>query len=177
VASVVIFLYATLLFFYSLGLFCAPSYLLMKLSKKSEYALRALIAMARDASGRTFSIQEIATSEHIPLKFLEQILLLLKNGGLLRSKRGVGGGYQLARQARYISFAEVLDLIEGPAEPIPCSSHAGKISECDCGILGACSLGQTMSALRDQTQSWLRGMSVAQVVELEQQRSAMSFDI
>ena len=55
----------------------------MKLSKKAEYALRAIVAMARDTAGRTFSIQEIAGGERIPLKFLEQILLVLKNGGIL----------------------------------------------------------------------------------------------
>jgi Rrf2 family transcriptional regulator, iron-sulfur cluster assembly transcription factor len=149
----------------------------MKFSKKSEYALRALVAMARDHTGRTHSIQEVAQMERIPLKFLEQILLLLKNGGLLRSKRGVGGGYQLARQARYISFAEIVELIDGPAEPIACAAHAGKSSACDCGIVGACALGQAAAALRDQTQAWLRGMSIADVVEQERERSMMSFDI
>jgi Rrf2 family transcriptional regulator, iron-sulfur cluster assembly transcription factor len=149
----------------------------MKLSKKSEYALRALIAMARDITGKTFSIQEIAAAEHIPLKFLEQILLILKNGSLLRSKRGVGGGYQLARQPRYISFAEVMELIDGPSEPITCSAHVGKASQCDCGITGACSLGHTLASLRDQSQNWLRSTSIAQVIEREQQRTDVSFDI
>jgi hypothetical protein len=67
----------------------------MKLSKKAEYALRALVAMGREREGTNFSIQDLASKERIPLKFLEQILLALKNGGMLRSKRGVGGGYQL----------------------------------------------------------------------------------
>jgi Rrf2 family transcriptional regulator, iron-sulfur cluster assembly transcription factor len=149
----------------------------MKFSKKSEYALRALVAMARDAGKTTFSIQEIAQAERIPLKFLEQILLMLKNGGLLRSKRGVGGGYQLTRQARYISFAEVLELIDGPAEPIDCSVHAGKPTACDCGIVGACALGQAAAQLRDQTNQWLRSVTLADIVEKEQQRSFVSFDI
>jgi Rrf2 family protein len=149
----------------------------MKFSKKTEYALRALVAMAREAPGRTFSIQEIAQGERIPLKFLEQILVVLKNGGLLKSKRGVGGGYQLTRQPRYISFAEVLELIEGPADPIPCAEHAGKATACECGIVGACALGQAAAVFRDQNQTWLRGISVADVVDREQQRSLISFDI
>ena len=62
----------------------------MKVSKKAEYALRALAAMGRAREGTNFSIQDLARAENIPLKFLEQILLALKNGGLLRSKRGVG---------------------------------------------------------------------------------------
>jgi Rrf2 family transcriptional regulator, iron-sulfur cluster assembly transcription factor len=149
----------------------------MKFSKKSEYALRALVAMARRPSGTSFSIQEIAQAERIPVKFLEQILLQLKNGGLLRSKRGVGGGYQLARAARYISFAEVLELIDGNAEPMDCSLHAGKSTACECGIVGACALGQTLAQLRDQTQEWLRSHTVAEIVEKEQERSIVSFDI
>jgi Rrf2 family transcriptional regulator, iron-sulfur cluster assembly transcription factor len=149
----------------------------MKFSKKAEYALRALVAMARDGSGRTYSIQEIAGHERIPVKFLEQILLILKNGGLLRSKRGVGGGYQLARQPRYISFAEVLELVDGPSEPIGCSVHAGKTTACDCGIVGACAMGQLTADLRDSVQTSLRALTIAAVVERDQQRGAMMFEI
>lgn len=149
----------------------------MKLSKKAEYALRAVVAMARDTAGRTYSIQEIATSERIPLKFLEQILLVLKNGGILRSKRGVGGGYQLARPAKKISIGEIIQQVDGPAEPIPCSAVANKQAECECGIMGACSLGQTLAVLRDDLNARLNSITVADVIENEQSRSVAQFDI
>jgi Rrf2 family protein len=149
----------------------------MKLSKKAEYALRAVVAMSRDNSGRTFAIQEIAKSEGIPLKFLEQILLVLKNGGVLRSKRGVGGGYQLARLPELIPLGEIIELIDGPAEPIACSIHAGKSTACDCHIIGSCSLGRTFAELRSQVQEWLMTTTVAKVLERERPREAMSFDI
>lgn len=149
----------------------------MKLSKKAEYALRALVAMGRDASGRTFSIQEIASGEKIPLKFLEQILLQLKNGGVLRSKRGVGGGYQLARPIQHITIADVVETIDGPAELMSCSAHVGKTTSCDCGVPGGCALGRTFAALRHQMQQWLRETSLAQVVEKEGAQSGMVFDI
>jgi Rrf2 family transcriptional regulator, iron-sulfur cluster assembly transcription factor len=149
----------------------------MKLSKKAEYALRALVAMGRDASGRTFSIQEVATGERIPLKFLEQILLQLKNGGVLRSKRGVGGGYQLARSIQHISIGDVVELIDGPAEMMSCSMHVGKSTSCDCGVLGGCALGRTFAVIRQQMQQWLRDTSIAQVIEKEGAQSGMVFEI
>ena len=65
----------------------------MRVSRKSEYALRALIAMARKP--RSYQIQELSDAENIPIKFLEQILLTLRHAGFLTSKRGVGGGYSL----------------------------------------------------------------------------------
>ena len=148
----------------------------MKLSKKAEYALRAVLAMARDSTGRTFSIQEIATGERIPLKFLEQILLVLKNGGILRSKRGVGGGYQLARQAKRLSLGELVELIDGAAEPIPCAACAGKNIECECGVVGACALGRTLAELRDQVHEWLHQTMIADVIEKERPRESMSFE-
>lgn len=149
----------------------------MKLSKKAEYALRAVVAMAREAPGHTFSIQEIATGERIPLKFLEQILLVLKNGGILRSKRGVGGGYQLARQPKRLSLGEVLELIEGEAEPIPCSGKAGTQEECECGVVGACALGRTLAQLRDVVHEWLHETTIADVLEKERPGDTMSFEI
>ena len=150
---------------------------LMKLSKKTEYALRAVVAMARDTAGRTFSIQEIASSERIPLKFLEQILLVLKNGGILRSKRGVGGGYQLARPAKRISIGDIVEQVEGPSEPIPCAASVNRQQVCECGIVGSCALGQTLAQLRDQMKEWLQRTTIADVIEREQSRSAGAFEI
>ena len=148
----------------------------MKLSKKAEYALRAVVAMAREAPGRTFSIQEIATSERIPLKFLEQILLVLKNGGVLRSKRGVGGGYQLARPPKRISLGELLELTDGEADPIPCSGASGQ-QECECGVVGGCALGRTLSELKSLVHEWLHKTTVADVIEKERPKDSMSFEI
>src|SRR3989337_3144093 len=69
----------------------------MRLSKKAEYALWALIYAARHPEGTTFQIKELAERNRIPKKFLELILLELKNAGIVESRRGVGGGYLLAR--------------------------------------------------------------------------------
>lgn len=86
----------------------------MRLSKKTEYALRALIHASRFPEGTTFQIKELAEKNRIPKKFLELILLELKNGGIMRSRRGVGGGYLLARRPETIRSSEIIRVIEGP---------------------------------------------------------------
>jgi Rrf2 family protein len=101
----------------------------MRLSKKTEYALRALIYAARFPEGTTFQIRDLAEKNGIPKKFLELILLELKNAGLLESRRGVGGGYLLARRPETIRAAEIVEAFEGPvetAEPEKGARRAGR---------------------------------------------------
>lgn len=86
----------------------------MRLSKKAEYGLRALIYAAGFPDGTTFQIKDLAEKNGIPKKFLELILLELKNAGILRSRRGVGGGYLLARRPDDIRSSEIIRAIEGP---------------------------------------------------------------
>ena len=150
----------------------------MKLSKKAEYAMRALIAMGREAVGTTFSIQELAKAEGIPLKFLEQILLALKNGGLLRSKRGVGGGYQMQRPSTDITLQQVVELIDGPFQPIQCCEAATTgVGSCECGVQGACGLGRTWADLQEQVKGWMGQMTIAHVIAREAPPEVVSFDI
>lgn len=150
----------------------------MKLSRKAEYAMRAMLAMARSPETSTFSIQDIATRERIPLKFLEQILLVLKNGGLLRSKRGVGGGYQFNKTPLRISLGEIVQLIDGPFEPLACTTLADQPGgQCECGIEGGCGLGQVFGNLRDDVNQWLARTTLADVLEREKVRQPMSFEI
>ena len=91
----------------------------MKISKRTEYALRALQELARPTSGRRGPVQarELACLQDIPVKFLEQILASLKNAGIVHSRRGCNGGYALARPAREISLGEVIRLFEGTPGP------------------------------------------------------------
>jgi len=86
----------------------------MRLSKKSEYALRALMYTARFPKGTSFQIRDLAEKNGIPKKFLELILLELKNAGILTSRRGVGGGYLLARRPDSIRSSEIVEVFEGP---------------------------------------------------------------
>lgn len=135
----------------------------MKVSKKAEYALRALVAMGRAREGTNFSIQDLARSEGIPLKFLEQILLALKNGGLLRSKRGVGGGYQLVAKPARITLGEVVTIFDGSFDPLPGTESAA--------------LGQVFGSLKEQVTRWFTDTTVADVIERERQKESVSFEI
>ncbi|MDD5136381.1 MAG: Rrf2 family transcriptional regulator [Candidatus Omnitrophica bacterium] len=93
----------------------------MKITYKGDYALKAILQLAlKYSEGQVASINEIATSGDMPTKFLEQILLLLKKGGFVKAKRGVNGGFYLARPPAKITIGEVVRFIEGPIEPISC---------------------------------------------------------
>jgi Rrf2 family protein len=89
----------------------------MKITAKGEYACRAVYVLAENSlnrPGTVVPLERIAASQHIPRKYLVQILLLLKKSGVLGSKRGVQGGYYLLRSPRDISVGEVLELVDGP---------------------------------------------------------------
>lgn len=89
---------------------------MMKLSKRTEYGIRALVEMARreDRPTEWLQISHIARKTKIPEKFLEQILLSLRNQGFLRSRRGVDGGYALNRRPKDISLSALIESLEGP---------------------------------------------------------------
>lgn len=89
----------------------------MKLTSRSEYALLALIYLARQPADTYTRVEEIATAQGIPPKFLEQILLALKRGQYLTSLKGHNGGYRLNKPAASISLAEVIRLLDGPLAP------------------------------------------------------------
>ncbi len=86
----------------------------MKITKKSLYAIRALIALARHESSTSLTIAQIAEAQQLPRKFLEQILLALKSEGLLISRAGPRGGYTLARTPASITLAEIFSAVEEP---------------------------------------------------------------
>jgi len=111
----------------------------MKISKKGEYALKALIELAinYEKGVAVTLINDIAERDDIPPKYLEQILLNLKNAGILVSKRGVGGGYSLSRSPENISLGEIIRVVDGPLAPLNCvstSAHVSCPNEASCGL-------------------------------------------
>ncbi len=132
------------------------------LSKKTQYAFKALMYLAQKNSDEPVLIAEISQRRNIPLKFLESILLELKKDGILVSKKGKGGGYYLAKQAEKIYLADVMRLIEGPIALLPCVSlHFYKsCKECD---EGCCGLRQIMTDVRDATLAILEKKTVADI--------------
>src|SRR5947208_13837154 len=97
----------------------------MKISKRGEYALRALIdlGIASELGWPMLQISELASKEKLPIKFLEQIFTQLKAAGYVSSRRGKFGGYSLARPMSKIKFGAVIRLIDGPLAPIRCATH------------------------------------------------------
>ena len=87
----------------------------MKVSTRGDYACRALLSLALHGDGRTpTSVREIADRTGLPQPYLEQILLALKGAGIVRSKRGVGGGYVLAREPSTILLSQIVSAVDGP---------------------------------------------------------------
>src|SRR5438046_7661629 len=105
----------------------------MKLSKRGEYALRALIdlGIASELGWPMLQASELATKEKLPIKFLEQIFTQLKSAGYVASRRGKFGGYSLARPMGRIKFGAVIRLIDGPLAPIRCVSQTS-YARCSC---------------------------------------------
>ncbi len=139
----------------------------MRLTKRGEYALRALIdlGIAQEAGREMVQIAEIAQHESIPIKFLEAILVQLKDEGLLDSKRGKHGGYFLARPMDTIRIGDVVRKIEGPLAPIGCVSQ-NFYEKCSCPDEDHCGLRMLMLDVRNAIASILDHYSLAQVVEV-----------
>jgi len=133
------------------------------LSKRGEYGLRAMISLAKaDGDDHRMTIKDIAEQENIPSKFLEQILLSLKNAGILQSKMGVGGGYYLARPADKITLGEIKRVLDGPIAPIRCVSHMA-YEPCGCPDEATCGLRLVMKDVRDAIAKILDETTLADV--------------
>ena len=134
------------------------------ISQKARYALRALVALARAPEGRPVLTADIARNEQIPRKFLEQILLELKNRGIAESRRGKNGGYRLSRRPEEISFAEVLRLIDGPIAPLPCLSLTAYRPCPDCSDERACEIRRVFAESYEATLAVLGQRTLADVL-------------
>ena len=133
------------------------------LSRKARYALRALYALAGDESRQPQLIADLAEREHIPHKFLELILLELRNAGILRSKKGKGGGYALARPAREVTLGQIIRVVDGPLAPIPCVSERAYVRCEECASEAHCGTRMVMKEVRDAIAKILDGTTLADV--------------
>jgi len=131
------------------------------LSQKARYALRALLALA---DGSTPTIGEIAASQKIPRKFLEQILLDLKYQGLVVSRRGRSGGYELHMPADQITFGRVLRIIDGPIAPLPCLSRTAYRRCKDCTDENTCEIRRVFARVADSMRDVLDKVTIAEAL-------------
>ncbi|MET4083397.1 Rrf2 family protein [Pedobacter sp. UYP30] len=137
------------------------------LSKKTKYAIKALVVLGKNMDNPPMQIQKIAEQESIPKKFLEQILLDLRNAGFLFSKKGAGGGYSLNKKPEDIFLVQVMRVTDGPIAMVPCASlnFYHKCEECEdektCGIRSA------FIDVRDATLKVLTETSIAHIIARE----------
>ena len=134
------------------------------LSQKARYALRAVLHLAAQPKGEPQQIADVAEKSNVPRKFLEQILLELKRRGIVHSLRGRAGGYQLGREAKDISFAEVIRVIDGPLALSPCASRTAYRRCDDCENEQTCEIRRVMLQVRDSTARILDNTSLADVM-------------
>ena len=98
----------------------------MKLTKKGEYGLRALLALALVYDRKTLCLRELSARERLPVKFLEQIMMILKRAHLVESVKGKHGGYSLARSPEEITLGEVIRVVDGPLAPLATAQEIKK---------------------------------------------------
>jgi Rrf2 family protein len=145
----------------------------MRVSKKLEYAVRALIYMAGQEKEKNFLIRDIADKNKIPKKFLELILLELKNSGLLSSKRGVSGGYSFFISPSKITFYDVYRAIQGEVEPTDCVREGDK--ECEASVDPSwCGLRFVMDEVRANLEESMRKWTIKKISDLEREMKLKS---
>ncbi|CAM2867315.1 transcriptional regulator, BadM/Rrf2 family [Flavobacterium succinicans] len=136
---------------------------LIMLSKKTKYGIKALTFLARREDNTPVQIAEIAKAEHISLKFLESILLLLRHSGFLGAKKGKGGGYYLIKEPKDINMAKVYRILEGPIALLPCASHNFYEPCDDCNDEATCAVRKLMMEVRDNTLMILENNTLADI--------------
>ncbi len=139
----------------------------MKLSKKGEYALRSLInlGIAAEVGRSLVQVSELADNEQLPVKFLEQIMQVLKEAEFVESVRGKFGGYRLAKPASKIPIGAIVRLIDGPLAPIGCVSQTA-YEKCTCPDEEHCGLRMLMLDVRNAIAGILDRYTLADVVEV-----------
>ena len=151
----------------------------MKISYKGDYALKAILDLSfRYDSGQIVPINDIAARQNIPVKYLEQIMLVLKGAGLVESKRGLGGGFFLRRRPNEITVGQVLRLLEGPIEPIACGRHKHDSS---CGEESACAFREIWLKVTDAITGIVDQVTFSHIMqrtkEIQEQQTAIHYHI
>ncbi len=137
------------------------------LSKKCKYAIHALVYLAERYQEGPVHIQEIAEKRNIPKKFLEAILLELRNAKVLHSKKGKGGGYYLYQKPSEVNLMEIIRLMDGAIAMLPCVSlhYYEKCEECRSEKI--CGIRDTFIKVRDETLAILGGSTLDKILKRE----------
>lgn len=151
------------------------------LSKKAKYALKGVLVLAERHGQGPILISDIAAGDKMPRKFLELILLELKNHGLLQSKKGKGGGYFLGKPPGMITVGQVVRIIDGPIAPLPCVSRTAYMKCDECADERTCAIRLVMKDVREATASILDSVTLADMINrvhsVETGKEALNFAI
>jgi Rrf2 family protein len=134
------------------------------ISKRTQYGLKAVLALGRRYGEGPVLIATVADEERIPLKFLEVILLDLKGQGLLESKKGKFGGYQLGRPPSTVTVGSLIRMLEGPLAPLPCASETAFRPCAECEDVEACGTRIIMRQVRDAMADVLDRTTLADLI-------------
>lgn len=148
----------------------------MNLSQKCQYAVRAVLELAKQYGQGPIPISQIAASQAIPQRFLEIILNELRPTGLIESRRGIQGGYLLARDPATISVGDIIRLVEGPLDPVKCIGDKNS----PCALKDNCALVGLWSRAKAAVEAVYDGASFHDLVEEEKvlnQSSAIDYSI
>lgn len=147
------------------------------LTRKGKYGLKALVYLARSEPGKAVQVAEIAARETISKKFLDAIMRDLKNAGFVRSWKGPGGGFALARPASEIVVGPVVRALDGPLAPIACASRTAYQPCTDCPDVPSCTVRLLMQKVRDISSNLLDNTSVEEMRQAALGEQALSYSI
>jgi len=135
------------------------------ISKKAKYAINALVYLAKQPQNEPIQISIISSSENISRKFLESILLVLRNAGIVNSKKGKIGGYYLSLSPEEINMAEIMRIFDGPIALLPCVTHKYYQKCNECKDEAKCGIRDIFSDIRRETVRMLKNATLAEIVK------------
>jgi Rrf2 family protein len=138
----------------------------MRLSRRSEYGLRALVDLVRHDGNGPVALAVLAERNRLPPKFLEQIMSSLKHGGIVRTTLGAHGGYEMATDSSSVTIGRVVRLLDGALAPLPCVSLR-YYERCSCPDESTCALREVMIDVRDAMLEILDRETLAQLAARE----------
>ena len=141
---------------------------MLELSRKGDYALRAVIYLSRLTNDRYGRVSEIAKAKEIPQAFLAQILPLLASRGVVRSHQGAHGGYALARKPSEITFLEVIEAVEGPLRLNKCTGEQHE----HCALADSCEMHAIWNKAQKQTVEFLGNVTMADMLAASHRKPA-----
>ena len=140
----------------------------MKVSTRGEYGVRAMVALARNYGVGPMSIAAMAKESSVPYAYLEQLIVPLRRAGLVTSKRGAHGGYQLARPPEQVRVGEIYRVMEGPVAPMDCVSE--NVQDQTCPLIEGCETRPVWLKVRDSIVEALDSLTLADLVSQSKRR-------